>query len=64
MEDRGLCAATSPELKESILEGFSKDSGSKQLISLRMVLKLTRFTRPLPSQGYISSKDGWEREPL
>lgn len=39
-----------------ILKGVSSRLGSKQLVSLRKYLKLTRCIMHLPSQAYISGK--------
>lgn len=41
-------------------QGSPLCSKSKQLHSFRMSLKLTRFSRSLPPQEYISSNGGWE----
>lgn len=46
--------------KHSILQGNSLSSENKQLRSFRMSPKLTRFTRVLPSQASVNSKDCWE----
>lgn len=62
------CVPISSEMKPPILEGSSlrfkrlkmkasQDLGNKQLVRLRKSLIFTGFTRPLPHQGYISSKN-------
>lgn len=41
----------------SILQGISLDSESKQLNSFRKSLKLIRVTKSFPPQAYINNKD-------
>lgn len=56
--DSDCCAAVSSELKHSVQEGGSWDSGSKQLASLRKFMKLTitstRFSLPLSHRKHMS----------
>ena len=49
---------------QEVLMGDSEYSGSQQLTSLRVSLKLTRCARLYRLSGYISSKNCWKEESL
>lgn len=58
----GNCVETQNVLRQdgTSHQGSPLCSKSKPLQSFRMSLKLTRFSRSLPPQEYISSNGGWE----